>query len=319
MKYHFSKLFISIACVFLSACSVLKNTGPSDADFNIFPMASAVQGNNQDESKLLLLTQLILFKNKLKPAQKAMLFYERGLIYDKIGLTGYAHFNMMQAVNEDPTFAPPYNVLGFILLKNHAYEDAFEAFDSAIELDKHMTISYLYLAVGLLQVGRNNIAKTEIEKFYQGNKQDPYRILWRYIINSKIDQQSALKNLKAAKKKKDDPLFIWTIVDYFAGRISQRDVIELSTVGIKTNEAYAERLCEIYFYLATWEREHGYRNKAIYYYKLSIATNVSDFIEYKYSYFALVSIQQELMAEYHQRQQELKKTQEVAPQTKQAK
>ena len=296
---------------------MLKNTGPSDAEFNIFPMATAVQGSHQDEVKLLLLSQLLLFKKKFTPKQKAVFFYERGLIYDKIGFTGYSHFNIIESINANPTYSPAYNALGLLLLQNHAYESAFEAFDSAIELDKHMTLSYLYLALGLSQIERNDLAKENIEKFYQGNKQDPYRILWRYIISSKVDPKSALNNLKSAKKKKGDPLFAWGIVDYFAGRISQRDLINLTIVGIKTKESYIQHLCEVYFYLATWEREHGYRNKAIYYYKLSIATNVSDFIEYKFSYFALSSIQQEIMSEYEKKQKDSKKTQAVSHHTKQ--
>lgn len=286
-----------IACFCLSACSFLKNSAPSNEEFKIFPMATAVQVDQQDENKLLLITQLILLHKKLTPRQKARLFYERGLIYDKIGLNEYSHFNILQSLKLDPSYAPSYNMLGLYLLQNHSYEGAFEAFDSAIELDKHMTLSYLYSAVGLLAIGRNDLAKSAIEKFYQADEQEPYDILWRFIINSNVDPKSALKNLKSEKNEKDNPLFIWKIIDYFAGRISQKDLINLSSKGIITNKHYAERLCELYFYLATWEREHGNRDKAIYYYKLSIATNVRDFIEFKYSYFALASIQQELMAE----------------------
>lgn len=310
MNFKQPKLIIIAASVLLSACSSLKNNGPSDNELNLFPMASALQVSYQDEVKLLQVNQLIGKQKNLTNKQKSVLFYQRGLLHDRMGLTGHSRFDFTQSINENPTYAPAYNALGLYLLSVQSYDEAFEAFDSAIELDGKMKFSYLHRAVGLSEVGRVDLAVDDIEQFYQSDTQDPYAVIWRYLINSQIDEKAALAFLKTAQKGETDNRFAWAIVQTLTGEISERDLLNYTSVGIESNKAHAERLCEVYFYLASWHRLQGNRDKAIYYYKLSTSTNVRDFVEYKYSYVALASIQRELMAEYDQLQLEKKQDSE---------
>ena len=63
-----------------------------------------------------------------------------------------------------------------------------------------MQFSYLHRAVGLYQIQRYSLASRDIEKFYALDTNDPYRILWRYIINSKTDPKGALTALQNSEQ-----------------------------------------------------------------------------------------------------------------------
>ena len=295
MTLKLIKITLIASLLTLSACSTMKTAGPSRADLIVFPAATPVKVSYQDEVKLLKLNQLIVSQKKLTPTQKAVLLYQRGLVYDRIGLIGHAQLNFREAIDNDPTYAPAYNSIGVYWLSAKNYDQAFEAFDSALELDKKETFSYLHRAVGLVQIERYSLASQDIEKFYESKPNDPYRIIWRYLINAHLDEKTAQENLKLHSKPENDHRFIWAVIDLFAGDIGEGDVLQLSNVGVRSNREHAERLAEMYFYLGYWHREKGNLDKAIRYYQLTTATGIHDFIEYKYAYMELASIQNELM------------------------
>jgi lipoprotein NlpI len=297
MKFYRSILFVLALLVTLTACQRLPN---SERDFSAqtgvspFPLSTAVQVDYKDEVKLLRISQLLAEQKDLDVRQQAVLFYERGVIYDRMGLAAHSRYDFTQALNVDPTFADAYNFLGLYLLLSQSYDEAFEAFDSALELSDDMQYSYLHRAIGLYQVGRYQLAMHDIERFYALDANDPYRVLWRFIINSKVDQVQALQTLKSATQFSDDKRFAWAIVDVLAGRVSEKDFLDSLSYGVRTNKELAQRLCEAYFYLAHWHKLSGNLEKSIYYFKLSTATNIHEFIEYKYALIELASIQRML-------------------------
>jgi len=300
MRFNRSILCVVPFLFTLTACQNLSGTEDNlsfqNAELNVFPLAAAVQIDYQDEVKLLRINQLLVEQKDLDARQQAILFYERGIIYDRMGLTAHSRYDFTQALNVDPTFADPYNSLGLYLLLSQSYDEAFDAFDSALELSDDMQYSYLHRAVGLYQVGRYQLAKDDIEIFYLLDKNDPYRILWRYIINSQIDPQKALQALQSATQFNDDKRYAWSIVDALAGRISETEFLDNVAYGVRSNKELAQRLCEAYFYLGHWHKLAGNLEKAIYYFKLSTATNIHEFIEYKYSLIELSAIQKMLQA-----------------------
>lgn len=295
MRSYLSLVLSLPVFLFLTACqSTPQNSEAISATsgvITVFPVATAVQINYQDEVKLLRINQLIAEQTELPAVQRAQLFYDRGVIYDRMGLGAHSRYDFTQAISIDPTFAPAYNSLGLYLLLGQSYDEAFEAFDSALELSEQMEFSYLHRAIGLYQVQRYPLASDDIERFYALDKYDPYRVLWRYIINSKIDQENAFALLQEAAQLSGDKRYAWSLVDVIAGRKSEREFFETVSYGVHTNKELAQRLCEAYFYLAHWHKLSGNLNKAIYYFKLSTATNIHDFIEYKYSLIELSAIQ----------------------------
>ncbi|RBW47689.1 lipoprotein NlpI [Psychromonas sp. B3M02] len=303
MQISLKELFLVFSVVTLTACSSLNNENKSytlaatGQGNSVFPIATPVQVTYQDEVKLLRLTQLIADKENIDDKQRAVLLYERGLIYDRMGLSAHSRYDFTQSINLDPTLAESYNSLGVYLLLGEAYDEAFDAFDSAIELSDTMQYSYLHRAIGLSLVGRLDGAQQDIEHFYDLDKSDPYRVLWRYIINSQVDLAAAETQLDNVQKADDDKRFAWAIVEVINGDLSEEDFFDNIANGIQTNEELAQRLCEAYYYLAHWHMNNNALDKAIYYLKLSAATNVKDFIEYKYSLIDLNNIQKKLQAQ----------------------
>lgn len=298
MRVNLTRLLFLLSIFLLSACqsTASKNDSFPASNF-VYPLPTPVQIDYQDEVQLLRINQLLAQQGDLDERQRAVLFYERGIIYDRMGLGAHSRYDFSQAINIDPTFPPAYNTLGLYLLLAQSYDEAFEAFDSALELSSEMEYSYMHKAVGLYHVKRYSLASDEIEKFYKLDDNDPYRILWRYIINSKVDSESALNELMDEKQNSEDQRFAWTIVDVINGKTSEKEFFENISVGVKTNFELAQRLCEAYFYLAHWHKLSGNLDQAVYYFKLSTATNIHDFIEYKYSLIELSAIQSELQSE----------------------
>ena len=295
MRFYLPAVLLLPAFLLLSACQIISQDDDS-ASVNhdvtgILPVATAVQISYQDEVNLLRINQLLAEQNKLDERQRAHLLYERALIYDRMGLSAHSRYDLSQAINVDPSFAPAYNTFGLYLLLSRSYDDAFEAFDSALELSDKMHFSYLHRAIGLYQIQRYSLASKDIEIFYALDRNDPYRILWRYIINSKIDHKEALTALQNAQQLNDDDRFAWSLIDVIAGRTAEKQFFNSVSYGVATNKELAQRLCEAYFYLAHWHKLSGDLDKAIYYFKLTTAGNIHDFIEYKYALMELTSIQ----------------------------
>ncbi|WP_019613434.1 lipoprotein NlpI [Psychromonas ossibalaenae] len=301
MRIHLSTLLFLPILLTLTACQSVSTDDEvvpeSTAVSPIFPIATAVQIDYQDEVKLLRINQLIAEQKALDPKQRAVLFYERGIIYDRMGLSAHSRYDFHQAINIDPTFADAYNSLGLYLLLAQSYSEAFENFDSAIELSENMHYSYLHRAIGLYQVHRYELASDDINTFYELDVNDPYRVLWRFIINSKTMPQEAQQALQDAQQLDKDKRYAWLLVDVIAGRTTEKEFFERVSFGVKSNKELAQRLCEAYFYLAHWHKLSGDLETAIYYFKLSTATNVHDFIEYKYSLIELAAIQKMLQTE----------------------
>jgi len=300
MKLQLSTLVLLPLTLLLTACQSVPETSLNSMESNnpmvVLPVATAVQVDYQDEVKLLRLNQLIT-EHKGDDKQKALLFYERGIIYDRMGLTAHSRYDFTQSINTDPTFPDAYNSFGIYLLLAQSYDEAFDAFDSAIELSEQMHYSYLHRAAGLYQVKRYSLASRDINRFYELDKTDPYRILWRYIIDSKIDATTALLNLEKERVASGDNRYAWTLIDVIAGRLSEKEFFELVGRNVKSNKEMAQRLCEAYFYLGYWYKYAGNLEQAIYYFKLTTTTNIHEFIEYKYALMALSSIQEELRLE----------------------
>ena len=287
MRFYLSAAML-FTFVFLSGC---QTTSKYTSTIDYFPVSSAVQVNYQDEVNLLRLKQILLDEKELTSLQRANLLYDSAVIYDRMGLSAHSRYYLSQAISVDPLFAPAYNTLGLYLLLNRSYDEAFDAFDSALELSDRIQNSYLHRAFGLYQVKRYFFASQDINKFYDFEPNDPYRILWRYIINSKINQPQALLMLKNAKKPEDDYGFAWSIIDVIAGRVTEKQFLRDVSYNVQSNKEFAERLCEAYFYLGFWHKLSGDLDKAVYYFKLSTTTNIHEFIEYKYALIELSSIQ----------------------------
>ena len=171
MRFNFARLLFIPYMLLLSACQSTSNNNDSysasHSASNLYPLPTPVQIDYQDEVQLLRINQILAQQQDLDERQRAVLFYERGIIYDRMGLGAHSRYDFTQAINIDPTFPPAYNTLGLYLLLAQSYDEAFEAFDSALELSSDMEYSYMHKAVGLYHVKRYSLASDEIETFYK--------------------------------------------------------------------------------------------------------------------------------------------------------
>lgn len=129
------------------------------------------------ELHIAKLTQAIL-KPSSTQDELANLLYDRGVLYDSLGLRTLAHLDFLKALELKPTFSEAYNFLGIHLTLMGRYEQAFEAFDSALELNPEHGYVHLNRGIALHYYGsRDELSMADMETFYLKNPQDPYRAI----------------------------------------------------------------------------------------------------------------------------------------------
>ena len=76
--------------------------------------------------------------------------------------------------------------------------------------------------------------------------------------------------------------------------MSQKTFIALLADNVNSNKALTERLCEAYFYLGKYSQIQGDVNAAINFFKLTLSTNVYEFVEHRYAKLELDLMRQKI-------------------------
>jgi len=244
----------------------------------------------QSELALARLGQM-LSEMELTTEQRAELFYERAVVFDRVGLRSLARLDFNRALREKPDFAEAYNFIGVYLVQQQNYDEAYEAFDSALELAPDYDYAYLNRGIALYYGNRPELAAADMKRFYEAQPEDPYRVIWLYLAEQKLNGPAAMSRMRERLNKYDDDAWNWDLVRLYTGDINATQLMSNVVKGVKDNRELAERLCETYFYLGKFELAKGNRKEAISYFKLALANNVYDFIEHRYALLEL-----ELMA-----------------------
>ncbi|MCL1037232.1 lipoprotein NlpI [Shewanella corallii] len=225
----------------------------------------------------------ILGTMELSPEQRARFLYERGVVYDSVGLRLLARIDFHQALKIEPQLADAYNFLGIYYTQEGEYESAYEAFDGVLELAPDYDYAFLNRGIALYYGDRNELAVGDLQTFYQLQPQDGYRALWLYIVDSETDPESALANLAEHRGTLPDGAWSSALVDFYLGRLTKEQLFDLAKADLTDPTEYIERLCEAYFYLAKREMTLGNYQEATNYLKLALATNIYDFVEHRYA------------------------------------
>lgn len=223
----------------------------------------------------------------LTPQQRAELFFQRGVIFDRVGLRAMARLDFNRALRERPDFADAYNLNGVYLTQNQDFDEAYESFDSALELAPDYTYANLNRGIALYYGGRPALAARDLKIFLDEEPTDPYRLLLWYLALEKIDPKSALQSLKNHQVQYGSDEWAWDIVNVYLGTADEEQLLNRISEESVDNQELAERLCEAYFYLAKRAQHNGEPQQAEVYFKLAIATNVYDFVEHRYSLLEL--------------------------------
>lgn len=225
----------------------------------------------------------ILSSAQITSEQRAQLLYERGVVYDELGLKSLARFDFSQALQLKPDLAEAYNFIGVYQTLASNFDRAYEAFDSASELNPEYQFAFFSRGIALYYGDRAKLGVEDLQRFLDFKPSDPYRIIWRYIVQSKNDKELALAELK--KNAAQSPPAMWptAVVRLYLNEIDEREFLATLNDNVQSEQERAERLCEAYFYLGKYRAINGDHVSALDFYRLALSTNVYGFIEHKYA------------------------------------
>ncbi|WP_372761845.1 lipoprotein NlpI [Pseudoalteromonas sp.] len=278
----------SFTLLSLSACQT--TTQAESIPIINVPFAAPLASDFRSEIAIARYSEL-LNRADLTTEQQAKLYYDRGVLFDSLGMTTLSRIDFNRAVKLKPDLAEVYNFLGIQHTLMQQYEKAYEFFDSALELNEGHEYAYLNRGIALYYAARSELAEIDFTEFLSRSPSDPYRILWLYLAQANQQQTQALAVLKSNATAVDESQWAYQLISLYLGELSEYDFLSAISDGVKSEQEYAQRLCEAYFYLAKLHQAAGNINLASDYFKLALSTNVHEFIEYKYARLEL-----ELMA-----------------------
>ncbi|WP_440903980.1 lipoprotein NlpI [Catenovulum sp. SX2] len=242
-----------------------------------------------------------LQQQDLSEKQKSELYFRRGLLYDEIGLMHLSYFDMLQAIENNPTQVEAYNILGIYYVRQNEFGRAYEAFDSVLELKADHNYAYFNRAIALYYGERPQLALKDFESFYQLDPQDPYRLMWWYFAELAVEQaqtqpqnlpnkMDALANLRQRLQGLDKDDWGVLLTKLYTGELTPQQLLQLAAVNNQSEQMLNEKLCEAYFYIAKYYQLHDQLAQAEFYYKAAISTHVYQFVEFRYAQTELTKL-----------------------------
>ncbi|WP_454904962.1 lipoprotein NlpI [Aggregatibacter sp.] len=288
-------LTILFSVFVLSGCVGLSNTFVSK---NKVVLAEQNPSQHFEQEVMIVRISQVLLVGKMSNEERASLHFERGVLYDSLGLWALARYDFTQALALQPKMAAVYNYLGLYLLLDEDYDGALEAFNTVFSLDPGYEYTFLNRALDFYYVERYNLAEQDFLAFYQRNKSDPYRVLWLYLNELKFKPAEAQKNLAQRAVGLSQDYWGTYIVQYYLGKLSVQELqAKAQQFATKTATQYAEILTETYFYLAKQKLNMGQVDEAETLFKLAVANQVYNFVEYRFAVFELSKLGQQAQAE----------------------
>ena len=276
---------VAITCLLLSL-SACKTTSNTQIAHEFSPgqliIGEPLPVSFENEVRLARITDILLNK-ELKPAHRAQALFRRGVLFDGFGLSNMAYGDFNRALHINPKMADAYNFIGIHLTMAGQFDKAYEAFDATLELAPEHQYVYLNRGIALYYGGKDKLAVQDFKQFHQLDPKDPYRVLWRYISEQKIDKHQAILDLNTNLAAIDDGVWAKQIGLLFSMKISQAQFIDGLSVGIANSKEMAKRLCEAYFYLGVYARIYDKPERAINFFKLTLATNVYEYVEHRFA------------------------------------
>ena len=107
---------------------------------------------------------------KLSDTDRARLHYDRGVMYDSVGLSALARYDFMRALRLQPDMADAYNFIGIQHTLSGDFEQAYDAFDSALELEPKYQYAYLNRAIALQYDGKQALGRSSDFQQFSGDE-----------------------------------------------------------------------------------------------------------------------------------------------------
>nr|WP_024966696.1 lipoprotein NlpI [Pantoea sp. IMH] len=280
---------------FLRWCFVataLTLAGCSNSDWRKSEVLAVPLQPTLQQEVILARMEQILASRALSDDERAQLLYERGVLYDSLGLRALARNDFSQALAVRPDMPDVFNYLGIYLTQAGNFDAAYEAFDSVLELDPTYNYARLNRGIALYYGGRFKLAQDDLLAFYQDDPNDPFRSLWLYLDEREIDAKKAVAALQQRYDKAARDQWGWNIVEFYLGDISESTLIDSLKADATDNTSLAEHLSETNFYLGKYYLSLGEKDNAEALFKLTVANNVHNFVEHRYALLELALLGQ---------------------------
>lgn len=235
----------------------------------------------------------VLTSPALSDEDKAELHFQRGMLYDSVGLSGLAQFDYTQAINLKPDLAEAYNSIGIHYIQQNDFIQAYDAFDSTLEINPDYDFAFLNRGIALYYGGRAELATSDLDRFFEKDISDPFRALWAYFAHHSVSEQDGLHYLATIRPSLDNTHWATTLVDLFLGTVDENAVLNSLLDGVRSQKGLTDRLCEAYFYLGKYHSQKGNRGIASNYFKLALSTNVFDYVEHRYARLELSRLREQ--------------------------
>lgn len=279
------RLLLILTVGFVAACSSVQQ-GPS---VNSLLLAEPEPTSQRSQLVIARYTH-ILYQAPLKDEERAELLFQRGIAYDSIGLKSLALLDYNEALRLKPDMAEAYNSVGVHYTQEGQFLQAYEAFDSTLEIDPDYHFALLNRGIALYYGGRSELAIQDTLAFLSQDESDPIRVLWHYIAARQVDEVAALAQLKMRRENLDPAIWSTSLVDFYLGEVDEAAVVAALILDVQSQAQLNNRLCEAYFYLGKYHAHKGNQVTAANYFKLSLSTNVHEYVEHKYSRIELANI-----------------------------
>lgn len=244
------------------------------------------------EIELAKLNQVL--QQDLDAEQLGMAYYRRGALYDALGLRTLARMDFTRAIDYQPRLADAYNFLGIQYTELQEFGYAYEALDSAIELDPQHPYAFLNRGIAEYYDRRTKYAIDDLQQHLALHPSDPYRLLWLFLAQYRKAPERAKANLITNAKSLDENDWALGLVDLYTNQITEQQFLAGMTDNLREQETLAERLCEAYFYLGKYQQIQGNWARAMNYFKLALSTNVHAFVEHRYARIELQHSREQL-------------------------
>lgn len=271
-----------------SPLSLANETVSPNENANYPAMAVPLQSTLTQEVEIAKLNKLLL-RNDIDDETRAKAFYKRGRYYESVGLKDLARIDYGDSLKINPAQPIIFNHLGVYFTQVGEFDSAYQAFDSTLDLDPKNYDAIYNRAIALYYGGRYQLALEDIRTYSENNPKDPYSAIWYYIIESKIDNQSATERLANCYSQNKNS-WGWTVSGIMLGDVTEDQILRLAMQNTSDNITMAQRLTEAYFYLGKYEKDKGNYSSALSLYKLAISFNVFEYVEHGYSFLELNQI-----------------------------
>ena len=280
MKKTFILIFV-FSTLLLSGCSTVNTTQTRSQMENLL-IVEPVPASTRSQLAIARYNQ-ILAQAPLSDEERAQLFFQRGMLYDNLGLSGLAVYDFRKAISLKPDLAEAHNSIGIHYTQQQEFIQAYESFDSTLDINPDFDFAFLNRGIALYYGGRPDLAAKDLDTFLSRNNEDPYRAIWRYLAKSEVNKLEAVTELREARAQLNPGHWAIAIVDLFLGDISEAQLLNVVVVGVTNQRQLTDRLCEVYFYLGKYHSAQSNKGKASTFFKLALSTNVYEYVEHRYA------------------------------------